>query len=157
MSSAPEGWYPNVHDSAQEIYWDGETWTGGARPKVVPEEATIRTAPPGWYRDGAGSARWWTGIAWSEPYSAQPALSIPGRIPGFVLGLIAALSTPIPLVCLPLGIVGWVQSAKALKVMPSGQQGRGLALAGFILSIAAVSLTTLFMLLAIPVAVERNF
>jgi hypothetical protein len=41
--------------------------------------------------------------------------------------------------------------------MPSGQQGRGLALAGFILSIAAVSLTTLFMLLAIPVAVERNF
>lgn len=112
---------------------------------------------PGWYNDGSGRRRWWTGTAWGEQFEVDAAPFVSSRVPGFVLGLIAVLFIGLPIVCLPLGIVGWVQSAKALKAIPVGQMGRGLAMAGLILSIVAVSLTTLIMLLAIPGAYQHNF
>lgn len=82
---------------------------------------------------------------------------VPGRESGFVLGLLAALITPIPFICIPLAVVGWILSAKALRLMPAGVPGRGLALAGLILSIVAISLTVVFMLLAVPGAWQNNF
>lgn len=81
----------------------------------------------------------------------------PGRVSGFVLGLLAVLFVAIPILALPLGISGWVNSNKALKALAFPARGRGLAIAGLTLSIVAVSLTSLFMLLAIPGAWVRNF
>jgi uncharacterized membrane protein YidH (DUF202 family) len=78
-------------------------------------------------------------------------------MPGFVLGVLSIFFVTIPFLCLPLGIVGWVQSSKAVRRIPVGSAGRGLAVAGLVLSIIGVSLTTLFMLLAIPGAWQRNF
>lgn len=133
--------------------------------------------PAGWYPSEAGGQRWWDGAQWSDRYSAAPApapapsaaahapvvnpyetkATVPGRTAGFVLGLIALLLVAIPIVCIPLGVVGWIQSAKALRLLPAETPGRGLAIAGLVLSIAAVGITSLFMLLAIPGAFERNF
>lgn len=118
------------------------------------------TAKAGWYNDGTGRQRWWDGSQWTDslaPVTVVQQASVPGRVPGFVLGLIAILFTTLPIVCLPLGIIGWVQSAKALKRLPSMTHGRGLAVAGLVLSIVAVSSTTLIMLLAIPGAWVHNF
>lgn len=81
----------------------------------------------------------------------------PGRVPGFVLGLLAMVFVAIPILALPLGISGWVNSNKALRALPFPASGRGLAIAGLTLSIVAVSLTSLFMVLAIPGAWVRNF
>lgn len=113
--------------------------------------------PAGWYDDGSGKRRWWTGNAWTERLEEPPIPVVPGRVLGFVLGLAAALFVAIPLLCLPLGIVGWVKSLKALRALPQGASGRGLAIAGLILAVAAVCLTTLFMILAIPGAFQHNF
>lgn len=118
------------------------------------------TAPAGWYDNGAGSQQWWDGTQWGAPLAPQQAIpgpNVPGRVPGFVLGLLAAFFVAAPFLCLPLGIVGWVQSSKAMRRMPVGTPGRGLAVAGLVLSIGAVSVTTLLMLLAIPGAWQHNF
>lgn len=48
------------------------------------------TAPAGWYDDGTGTQRWWDGSHWTTHSAlppATPTTSVPGRIPGFVLGL----------------------------------------------------------------------
>ena len=62
-----------------------------------------------------------------------------------------------PIIALPLGIPGWVMSHKAMKRIPQGIKGRGLAIAGFVLAICAVCLTSLFMLLAILGILLANF
>ncbi|MGO4534395.1 hypothetical protein [Leifsonia sp. 2MCAF36] len=38
--STPPGWFPNPQNSDEEVYWDGDKWTGDARPVygVVPQE-----------------------------------------------------------------------------------------------------------------------
>lgn len=82
---------------------------------------------------------------------------VPGRVPGFVLGLVSVFFISVPVLCLPLSITGWVFAQKALRSLPAGTPGRGLALAGLILAIAATSITVLFMLLAIPGAIIHNF
>jgi hypothetical protein len=85
MRSAPKGWYPNVHDSALENYWDGKAWTGLPRLKDVPRGTAIRSAPPGWYQNGSGAAGWWTGTAWSEQHLTQQVPSVPGRNSGLLM------------------------------------------------------------------------
>ncbi len=30
------------------------------------------SAPPGWYPDGSGQQRWWTGSEWGQPLAGQP-------------------------------------------------------------------------------------
>ncbi len=117
-------------------------------------------AVAGWYDDGSGRQRWWDGTGWTENYApvavAVPK-PVPGRVPGFVCGLIAILFTTLPIVSIPLGIVGWVQSAKALKLLPTGTAGRGLSVAGMVLSIIALAITALIILVALPGIINANF
>ncbi len=121
------------------------------------------TPPPGWYDDQSGRKRWWDGTAWSDhfqPESLAPRPAIPttpGRIPGFVLGLISVFFIATPILCLPLSITGWVFAQKALGRIAIGAPGRGLALAGLILAIGATAITVFLMLLAIPGAIQHNF
>jgi hypothetical protein len=77
--------------------------------------------------------------------------------PGFVLSIIGAVFVSAPIVCLPLSITGLVLSKKRLNFLNNKGPGTGLAKAGFIIGICAASLTTLFMLLAIPGAWQHNF
>jgi predicted lysophospholipase L1 biosynthesis ABC-type transport system permease subunit len=114
---------------------------------------------PGWY-PSEGRQRWWDGQQWTENYGPQPLPAVgvvPGRIPGFVCGLIAMFFTTLPIVSIPLGVVGWVQSAKALRKLPAPSRGRGLSIAGLVLSILALSLTAIIILLALPGIIRANF
>lgn len=114
----------------------------------------------GWYPDAVGRQRWWDGSRWTDNYAQGPAKSsvnVPGRTLGFVCGLVAILFTTLPIVSIPLGIVGWVKSAKALKQFPAATPGRGLALAGQVLSIVALSLTFIIIMLALPGIAAKNF
>lgn len=62
-----------------------------------------------------------------------------GSVAGFVCGVIGlSISGLLFPVSIALGIVGWIFSAAAIKRMPSGRSGRGLAVAGLVLSIAAL-------------------
>jgi hypothetical protein len=81
----------------------------------------------------------------------------PGRTSGFVCGLIGVIFVAGPFLAIPLGIIGCVQSNKALRLIPYGADGRRLAVAGLTLSVIATSLSAFIMLLALPGAVERNF
>lgn len=78
-------------------------------------------------------------------------------VTGFVLSLVGAVFVSAPIICLPLAITGLVLSKKRLNQLGSQRSGQGLAKAGLIIGSIAAGLTTLFMLLAIPGAVEHNF
>ena len=41
--STPPGWFPNPGNGDEEVYWDGEKWTGDARPVYgrAPEEPSL--------------------------------------------------------------------------------------------------------------------
>lgn len=95
----------------------------------------------------------------SQPYIARtaPERVNTGREAGFTCSLIASLFIPLPIVCLPLGIIGWVKSSGALRRIPVGTPGRGLANAGLVLGIVATTLTSLLMVAAIPGALLHNF
>lgn len=131
--------------------------TGSAEDPALPSSPTI--AAPGWFDDGTGLRRWWDGNAWTDSYAApsKTAAVVPGRVPGFVLALIGAFLVAVPLLCLPLAITGWVLSQRALKWLPVGTAGRGLAVAGLVLGITATAMTFVFILLSIPGAYRANF
>ena len=117
--------------------------------------------PPtaGWYDDGSGRRRYWNGTIWTESYAPATSASlvhqqnqvtnVPGRTSGFVCGLIALMFISVPIVALPVGIPGWVMSRKAMRSIPEGTSGRGLAVAGLVLSILAVCGTAFLMLIAV--------
>jgi len=129
-----------------------------APPPAPPAPLSAQAARAGWYPVKDGRRRWWTGASWGAFESVSvDAFDVPGRMSGFVLGLIAIFFVSLPIVALPLGIIGIVKSRKALRLLPTPTRGRGLAVAGIALSIVAVSLTSVFMLLAIPGALVRNF
>jgi len=147
-------------DEVLTVYFD--RWQRDGRLSGTPgrsESATpVQMAPAGWYVVEGGTRRWWTGTTWGSYENVNAALvDPPGRVAGFVLGLLAMFFVAMPILALPLGIVGWVQSIKALRLLPVGTRGRGLAIAGLTISITATSLTSLFMLLAIPGAWVANF
>ena len=106
---------------------------------------------PGWYLNAQGVQQWWDGSRWGPiappVYASAPNVTAASRIhpvEGFVCGLIGLVLVSIPILNLALGITGWVFCAKALRVLRSGEKGRGLAVAGLVLSIVAVGLTPLF-------------
>jgi hypothetical protein len=41
--STPPGWFPNPVDGDEEVYWDGEKWTGDTRPVygVTPQQPSV--------------------------------------------------------------------------------------------------------------------
>ena len=45
MSQAPEGWYPNPANPAEELYWLGDRWSNASRP-VAGATAPSPAAPP---------------------------------------------------------------------------------------------------------------
>lgn len=104
-------------------------------------------------------------VAPSLPYATPLPLPLPqpqpaatgGGAGGFVMSLVALVFVALPLLSLPLGILGLIFSRRFQKRALIGARGRRLATAGVILGISAISLTTLIMLLAIPGALVHNF
>lgn len=82
----------------------------------------------------------------SNPNVAIP--KIPGRNSGFTLGILAALCSFVPLLCLPLGGIGLVQSLRAFRRVQRGQLGYGIVVAALVLNGAALSITFVLMILA---------
>lgn len=91
------------------------------------------------------------------PAAAPSRQDVPGRVSGFVLSIISVTFMTAPIFCLPLSVTGLVLSTKAMRAIPVGAAGRGLAVAGLTIGIATTSITTLLMLLAIPGAIQHNF
>ena len=141
--STPAGWYPQP--DGQQRYWDGEQWT----EHTAPGAATPVTAPG----TGAEPPR---PLSENEhvnpmgdrvtraPQSVGAPVQVKGSnglaVAGFVLALLGALSSFIPIVNLGgdflallgliFGIIGLVQSGKR-------GAGKGLAIAAIILAVAA--------------------
>src|SRR5665811_1239082 len=141
--STPAGWYPQP--DGQQRYWDGEQWT----EHFVPNAATPVTTPA----TGGESAHPSFGNEHVNPMGGQstPAPQVvPAQVDvkgsnglavaGFVLALLGALSSFIPIVNiggdflallgLIFGIIGLVQSGKRAA-------GKGLSIAAIILAVVA--------------------
>jgi hypothetical protein len=74
--------------------------------------------------------------------SATP--RIPGRISGFILACLAVVTVMVPILSVPLGAVGLVQSLRARRALAVGAEGRGLATAALVIcAIALVATLTL--------------
>jgi hypothetical protein len=125
--------------------------------------------PAGWYQNNSGRLQWWDGTQWTENFAPMPTTSYPpyspgysqpygpdlyapGRIPGFVLAVIAMVFFAVPIIGMPCGIIGLVQSRRARSVVHAGDPGWGLIAWGFTLSVIAICLTSLYFLWSI-----RNF
>lgn len=123
--SFAEGWYP-VPDSDQERFWDGSQWTRA-------------------YRPGSGQ----------NPASQASTRNQPGyeglAIASMVLGIVSIVIWYFGLVT---GIVGLVLGLKALPYcQPQGsKRGRGMAKAGIICSIVALSIWGLVIVIALIAA-----
>lgn len=135
----------NMH--AQQVQYSRDiTASLAASTSVSPELSASNSHPvsavpaPGHYPFSDGTRRYWDGANWHEPvYRAAP--FIEGRVSGFVCGLIGAVLCSIFFVAIPLGIVGILNSRKALDAIPIGAPGRGLPVAGLTLSVVAIVLT----------------
>jgi hypothetical protein len=101
-------------------------------------------AQAGWYPDASGQPRWWDGSHWVGVNPPKPIT--PGRVAGFVCGLIGIFFTTMPIVSIPLGIVGCVKSSKALRILLPGTRGRRLAVAGLTLSMITLIITAFLIL-----------
>jgi hypothetical protein len=129
------------------------TECGAAMPKPSTSVSAPAPAPPGWYPTGNGEQRWWSGSGWAEKspstvYQSPPPIpAVAGRVSGFVTGLISLLTVTFTVVSAPLGIIGWVLSAKAIGSLPAGTPGRGLAVAGLTVSIISLAINLLYILL----------
>jgi hypothetical protein len=108
-------------------------------------EDTPPIGPAGWFQDDWGRRRWWDGEQWNDaaaPQKVERVPHIPGRMSGFfcgVAGVACVLVLP-PWVSVPLGVIGLVQSARALRRARAGMPGHGLAVAGLVCSIVATVL-----------------
>jgi Protein of unknown function (DUF2510) len=143
IMSTPAGWYPQP--DGQQRYWDGQQWT----ESFAPGAATPVTTPA----TGGELARLWPENEHVNRMSDQltPApqvVPVPVEVngsnglavAGFVLALLGALSSFIPIVNiggdflallgLIFGIIGLVQSGKRAA-------GRGLSIAAIILAVVA--------------------
>ena len=140
--STPAGWYPQP--DGQQRYWDGDQWTENFAPGAAPV-----TTPTTGGESARPSSESEPVIPTSErltpaPYGVGSPVMAKGSnglaVAGFVLALLGALSSFIPIVNiggdflaflgLVFGIIGLVQSGKR-------GAGKGLSLAAIILAVAA--------------------
>lgn len=119
----------------------------GAMTLQPPPDPTPSTPgiPAGWYPDAStGQTRWWDGHRWGAA-APPPSPPVPVRptngygVAGFIVGLAAFLVGLIPFIGIPLGLIGGGLSVAGLTVGRRGGAGGGLALAGTILALFAVS------------------
>src|ERR1035437_4062893 len=141
--SSPAGWYPQP--DGQQRYWDGEQWTentapGAARPVTVPATGA---EPPRPLSENEHVNPMGDQLT-RAPQSVGTPVQVKGSnglaVAGFVLALLGALSSFIPIVNiggdflallgLIFGIIGLVQSGKR-------GAGKGLSIAAIILAVAA--------------------
>jgi hypothetical protein len=130
--SSPAGWYPQP--DGQQRYWDGQQWTenfapGATAPVMMPEGE--RVVPV--------SAQF-TPVSQGVPVPVEVKGSNGLAVAGFVLALLGALSSFIPIVNiggdflaflgLVFGVIGLVQSGRR-------RAGKGLSIAAIILALAA--------------------
>ncbi|MGN7799040.1 DUF2510 domain-containing protein [Leifsonia sp. 22587] len=109
------------------------------------------TTPAGWYDDGQGRLRWWDGQSWADVYApvvqqvmvSQPQTSINGvSVTGFVLACVAFPAAAVS------GMLGALLALFGLMISIGGyadknHRGRGFAVAGMIISAAAICLGAL--------------
>jgi len=82
MSTTPSGWYPNPHNAAEELYWDGSRWLGASRWRIV--ESRGQPAPA--YSSTVADATVMrpAGGAWPPPSTYEP---IAAAHDGYQLGM----------------------------------------------------------------------
>ena len=130
----PANWYPDPEDPAQQRYWDGTQWTEHRAPAATsgPAAASGPTGPqvtgaqaPSW--QSASSSPSWGGTS-TTPATGTNGLAIASlvvAILSFFLAFIAIGGLG--------GVVAVVLGIVALRrVRDSGQDGRGLAVAGIV-------------------------
>lgn len=115
---------------------------------ILSDESVSRAFFDGWVANPLGPIAPSSSLRSIETPQSVP-VTVPGRVSGFVLGIIGIVFVSIPVVCLPVAITGFVKSRKARRLLPVGSRGRGLATAGWILCIVAVPLD--LMLVAVGV------
>ncbi len=96
MSETPQaGWYPDPNDASQQRYWDGNAWTEHTAA-ATPQAPAASSAPS---------------------FSTAPGMGSSGQAPDTWLwqSIVATV-----LCCLPLGIAGIVNAAKANSLVGAG-------------------------------------
>ncbi|KQO98560.1 hypothetical protein [Leifsonia sp. Leaf264] len=81
----------------------------------------------------------------------------PDPVSAFCISLVGLVLAAVPFLALPLGIVGVVVARKSLSRMPAGAPRRALASWAFGLGVAAISITSALVLLAISGAISQSF
>jgi Protein of unknown function (DUF2510) len=180
---APPGWYP-YGDGGEEGYWDGDAWTEQRRESTVavaPEPTPPPSGPPaGWYPDAEnpGGQRYWDGQGWSEHRTPPPppgAVAPPtggqtiyveragNGIPvaAMVCGIVGAIFGLIPItgvIALALGLVAFVlgiMGRRRVKRDPAVGR-KGVATAGVILGVIAITLGIIGLVIVNDVANDLN-
>lgn len=99
------------------------------------------TTPAGWYDDGQGRMRWWDGSGWTDAYAPvivqRPRAPFsPFSVLGFVLAIVGFFLALGGVIGLGVGVLGLVASLGGYR--DHVRRGRGLAVAGIIVSIASI-------------------
>lgn len=138
----------------EEVSLEGEIVAPSLAGRGTSETAPT-SFPPGWYSVEGGRQRWWSGSQWGDyapttpPSSAQvsaTSIPVPGRVSGFVLGLISLLiagGAVTMVFSIAMAVVGWALAATALRQLKTGVPGRALAVWGVVLSVVALVVNTL--------------
>ena len=141
--STPAGWYPQP--DGQQRYWDGQQWTeqfapGAATPVMTPATGGEPARPSFENEPVSRMSDQLTPAPQIVPVPVEVKGSNGLAVAGFVLALLGALSSFIPIVNiggdflallgLIFGIIGLVQSGKR-------GAGKGLSIAAIILAVAA--------------------
>jgi hypothetical protein len=98
--------------------------------------------PAGWYDDGQGHQRWWDGTNWGPvaPPVVERANTSGIAVAGFILALVGAVSFGLPVLCLILLVLAVLfTSAGMIETARTPKRGRGLAIAGFIISLSVLA------------------
>jgi len=142
------GWYADPEDAASQRWWNGSGWSDQKRPvppaSFVPVPAPANGVRPDPYAPAAPTQPYYGG---QQPYGARPAgSSVNGlALAGLITGAVGWLVIPIvaALAGLVLSILGLVQVPRREQAGLPG--GRGLAIAGVIVSGLVLLLTILSM------------